>query len=178
MESLRPIGIDVEVHRAIERARLSLDESENEILRRLLISPRPDGRRARRPGRGARPHGAESRRRGLWTVEIQGHKRPAANLKDAYRELLCVLGAVYPHFLEAFGEEKARGRRFIARSPSALYERSPHLARDHAEALADGWYFDSNLSAEQVARRARIAARLCGLHYGSEVRIVDNLREI
>jgi len=41
-----------------------------------------------------------------------------------------------------------------------------------------GWYFDSNVSADQVGKRARIAARLCGLHYGPDVWILDNLREI
>jgi len=177
MEGQRRIGIDIDVHRAIERGRRSLDESENDILRRLLLSARSPAIR-RGSGRSARVPRAEPRRRGLWTVEIHGRKRPAANLKHAYRELLCVMAAAYPHFLEAFAEEKARGRRFLARSPGALYERSPHLARDHAELLTEGWYFDSNLSAEQVGRRARIAARLCGLHYGSEVRILDNLREI
>ena len=89
-----------------------------------------------------------------------------ANLKQAYRILLRELAMAHPHFLEAFAGEKGRARRFVARVPAALYGRSPHLARRHAEPLAGGWYFDSNLSAEQVARRARIAARLCGLCYG------------
>ena len=72
---------------------------------------------------------------------------------------------------------RGASRRFVARTPAALYDKSPHLAR-HAEPLVDGWYFDSNLSAARVAKLARIAARLCGLHYGSDVRILDNLREI
>jgi hypothetical protein len=117
------------------------------------------------------------RSRGLWTVELGGRRIPAANLKHAYRLLLGELQAAHPGFLDAFAREKTPGRRFVARAPADLYGRSPHLAR-HAQPLGGGWYFDSNLSLTQVAKRARIAARLCGLPYGSDVRILDNLREI
>jgi len=172
----RRIEIDLDVHRAIEAARRALGESENEILRRLLLPARSARPRPRGAGAGARA-GAAPRSRGLWSVEICGRRAPAANLKDAYRVLLRELAAAHPDFLAAFAEERTFGRRFVARSPAALYGRSPHLAR-HGQRLGDGWWFDSNLSAGQVARRARIAARLCGLHYGSEVRILDNLKEI
>ena len=172
----RPIGIDVDVHRAIERQRLSLAERENDILRRILLPPRGTAAASPRPAAGAGR--ASPRSRGLWSVEIGGRRIAAANLKHAYRRLLCELAAACPHFLEAFAEEKERTRRFVARTPAALYGRSPHLARRHAEPLTGGWYFDTNLSAAQIAKRARAAARLCGLHYGPDVRILDNLREI
>lgn len=178
--SRRTIDIDLEVHRAIERGREALGESENEILRRLLLPARGGraGLRAETSSGKARRASGAPRRRGLWSVEMAGRRMPAPNLKHAYRILLRELAVAHPHFLEAFAEEAGRARRFVARTPSALYGRSPHLAQKHAVPLVDGWYFDSNLSAEQVAKRARIAARLCGLHYGSDVRILDNLREI
>lgn len=175
---LRQMEIDVDVHRAIERARQSFDESDNDILRRLLLPRRGSAAKGTKSAAPVRAPSGESRRRGLWSVEIGGRRIPAANLKHAYRTLLRELDAAHPHFLESFATEKARGRRFVARSPAGLFGRSPHLARRHAEPIAEGWYFDSNLSAEQVARRARIAARLCGLFYGPDVRILDNLREI
>lgn len=174
----REIEIGVDVSRAIERARRTFAESENDILRRLLVA-RPQPIRPRRGAGGGKdaPRGA-ARRRGLWTLEIGGRRLAAANLKDAYCALLRELAAAHPAFLQAFADEKTFGRRFVARSPAALYDRSPHLAGRHALPLGNGWYFDSNLSSTQVAKRARIAARLCGLHYGSDVRILDNLREI
>ena len=177
-EELRPIGIDLDVQRAIERARISFGECENDLLRRLLLAAR--GSRTGPPRRAAAPGPVrgEPRRRGLWTVEVGGRRIAAANLKHAYRILLRELEAAHPHFLEAFARERSRGRRFVARAPAELFGRSPHLARRHAEPLVGAWYFDTNLSAEQIARRARIAARLCGLHYGSDVRILDNLKEI
>ena len=178
MTEFREIAIDLDVHRAIERRRQALDETENGILRRLLLTgPAARGTPRARAAGAANPHARVSRSRGLWSVEIAGRRLAAANLKDAYRVLLRALASAHPHFLECFAQEKERSRRFVARTPADLYARSPHLAR-HAQPLADGWYFDSNLSLTQVAKRARIAARLCGLHYGSEVRILDNLREI
>jgi hypothetical protein len=172
----RTIEIEIDVHRAIERGRLALGESENDILRRLLLPRRTRAILPRGPAGATRPPGP-SRGRGLWTVDIGGRRIPAANAKHAYRILLRELAAAHPHFLEAFADERGRSRRFVARTPAALYGKSVHLAR-HAEPLVEGWYFDSNLSAARVARLARIAARLCGLHYGSELRILDNLREI
>lgn len=174
-EAFRRIEIDLTVHRAIERRRASVDESENDILRRLLAA---GARRAAPPGSGTigRAPGVP-RKRGLWSIELGGRRLPAANLKDAYRRLLCELSAAHPHFLETFALEKERRRRFVARSAAALYGPSPHLAR-LGQRLVDGWFFDTNLSATQVAKRARIAARLCGLFYGQDVRILDNLREI
>ena len=183
------IQVDVEVNRAIEQGRLAFGESANDILRRLLL-PARRGRARVRPAAdatdgaaadttaGGAPAAGPSRSRGLWSVEIAGKRIAAANLKHAYRLLLRELDAAHPHFLAAFADEKTFGRRYVARTPAALFARSPHLARRHAAPIGDGWYFDTNVSVAQVARRARIAARLCGLPYGSEVRILDNLREI
>ena len=110
-------------------------------------------------------------------MEIGGRRIAAANLKQAYRALLLELAAAHPHFLDAFAAEQGRSRHYVARTPAGLYGTAEHLAR-HAEPLQGGWYFDSNLSEARVARLARTAARLCGLHYGSDVRLLDNLREI
>src|SRR4051812_13426101 len=97
MTGFREIEIDIEVHRAIERARLGFGESANDILRRLLLPGRA-GRPRPGPGRtSAAPAAAVSpRSRGLWTVEICGRRIAAANLKDAYRVLLRELDAAHP----------------------------------------------------------------------------------
>jgi negative regulator of replication initiation len=171
----KQIWIDLEMHRSIERLRQSFGESESDILRRALRLARDKGGTIG-SDRPTRPIGS-ARSRGLWSVEFAGRSLAASNLKDAYRVLLCELAAAHPHFLEAFADEKGKSRRYVARTPQALYGRSVHLVR-HAAPLVEGWYFDSNLSAARASRLARIAARLCGLHYGSDVRILDNLREV
>jgi len=177
--AFRQIAIDLDVHRAIERQRQAFGETENDILRRLLepVRGRKAGARASALRDAPRSASPAPRSRGLWSVEIGGRKIPAANLKHAYRRLLRELAAAHPQFLDAFAGEKGRTRRPVARTPAALYGRSRHLAR-HAEPLLEGWYFDSNLSAARAGKLARVAARLCGLFYGSDVRILDNMREI
>ncbi len=176
MPRLKQIGIDVEVNRAIEQARLSFAETENDILRRLLLKPRSVGA-AKSASLHAQPPGPP-RARGLWTVEFLGQRESAANLKDAYRLLLQRLAERFPHFLQDFSRQKARSRRFVALDPLDLYGNAPHLAAKHAQPIADGWFFDTNLSSIQVSQRAKVAARLCGLLYGKDIRILDNLREI
>jgi hypothetical protein len=179
MRQRKSIEIDLEVNAAIENRRRSFGESPNAILRRVLLEE-PD----RRPIRSS--HGADApepsypgeRVTGRWTVELNGVRTPAGNLKGAYRTLLLLLHARDGEFLPAFAQERARARRFVARRPEDLYLKSPGLARDHAKPLGDGWYFDTNLSTDQVSRRARIAARLVGLNYGRDVRILNNMEEI
>ncbi|HEX8307206.1 MAG TPA: hypothetical protein VF645_02165 [Allosphingosinicella sp.] len=199
MAELKQVGIDVEVNRMIEAHRRGFSESANDILRRVLPFVPPPGASqapiathdgsapaARAPGQwaldghveSARTASAGTRSRGQWAVEIEGRRIPVPNLKAAYRTLLLSLEERHPDFLSRFAEEKGRSRRFVAQTPGGLYTASPHLAKKHAEPLVDGWYFDSNLSTDQAARRSRIAARLCGLRYGADVRILENLREI
>lgn len=179
MLQMKTIEIDLDVNAAIEKSRRSFQESANDILRRHLLGDEEDDRppeknavdldAAEEPG---------ERIRGRWTVELGGKRVATSNLKTAYRTLLLRLHERHPNFLQAYSEERARARRFVARAPRDLYLNSPDLATHHAKPLIEGWYFDTNLSTDQVARRARIAARLCGLHYGQDVRILNNLEEI
>ncbi|QPQ55936.1 hypothetical protein IC614_04970 [Allosphingosinicella flava] len=180
MSGSKQIGIDVDVHRLIEQNRLSFSESENDILRRLLIAAPASGgdgdtaagKRRRSPAR------IGGRVRGNWAVVFGNERIPATNLKNAYYVFLRRLAEHDPDFLPRFGAEQSHSRRYVAQVAEHLYGNSPHLARTFACTLVDGWYYDSNLSADQVAKRARVAARLCGLHYGLDVKIVDNFREI
>ena len=175
MPRLKQIDIDVDVHRAIEQARLSFSERENDILRRiLLISPEP----IRRDASPAAISAPVQRQRGTWTVELLHKRTAAANLKDAYKTLLLELAERDSSFLERFSRESSRSRRYVARSARDLYASSPHLAADHARRLVGDWFFDTNLSLAQVGRRARVAARIAGLSYGKDVRILENLKEI
>ncbi len=177
MPRLKQVGIDVDVHRVIEQARQSFSESENDILRRMLLGEKVE--RSKPPVQKAAARCDESvRSRGLWASEVKGERTPAANMKDAYRTLLLKLDELEPGFLDLFAKESSRSRRFVARKPADLYQSSPHLADKYAQLLKSGWFFDTNLSTEQVATRARIAARVAGLLYGRDVRLLENLREI
>ncbi len=178
MSRLKQIGIDVEVNGIIEKNRNAFSESENDILRRILRLPGGESRRVAPIETISAPESGTVRQRGIWTVRVHDRRLGAANLKDAYRTLLLELQNLNPAFLEAFSLEKSRSRRFVSRAPEKLYLASPQLAKEYAQPLVNGWYFDTNLSTQQVSQRARIAARLCGLGYGREVQILNKFEEI
>jgi negative regulator of replication initiation len=179
MTRLKQIEIDVDVNGAIEGHRRSFEESPNDILRRLLgvevaEAVALEGRR----GAVEPPGQTGERTTGRWTVRLGESRIAAANLKGAYRTLLLLLEERDPGFLDKFSNERARSRRFVARSPEDLYLASPKLAKQHAKPLTDGWFFDTNLSTDEVARRARIAARVSGLAYGRDVELTNNFQPI
>jgi hypothetical protein len=181
MPERREIAVDLDVHRVIENSRETFSESENDILRRLLL-PQPKKetnsliRNETRPAPATR--GTVTRSRGLWSIQIKDERIAAESMIDAYRLLLIRLGKLVPGFFDRLALEGNKRRRLIARSAGELYISSPHLTRDHAQHLTDDWFFDTNLSTEQVAQRARIAARVAGLTYGRDVRLLDNMREV
>jgi negative regulator of replication initiation len=179
MSETKSIEIDLDVNAAIENDRRSFQESANDILRRLLLDEQKSGRPSAQSAVDLETIEEPGERvTGRWTVELGGKRVSTSNLKTAYRTLLLLLEDRHPDFLQAYSQERARARRFVARAPRDLYLNSPDLAKHHAKPLTAGWYFDTNLSTDQVARRARIAARLCGLKYGRDVRILNGLEEI
>ena len=177
------VEIDLEVNAIIESNRRSFSETPNDILRRMLLSSEASAK-SNAPHSPASigattieaPPGA--RTTGRWTVDLLGQRYPAPSLKEAYREALLRLGEAYPRFLEEFAREGGRSRKFVATAPRDLYLSSPHLAAKHAAPLRDGWFFDTNLSTDQVARRVRAAARVCGLSYGKDFQLLNNLAQI
>ena len=178
MPRLKQIGIDVDVNGVIEKSRRAFSETENDILRRLLLGNAETRIPRLKPNRHVEPDQSPVRQRGLWTVELTGERHSAPNLKGAYKTLLLELQKLDPTFLQRFSSEKSRARRYVSRQPAQLYLASPELAKDHAKSLHDGWFFDTNLSTQQVSQRIRVAARLCGLTYGKDVRILNNFEEI
>lgn len=182
----KEIGIDVDVNGVIEGNRRSFAESPNDILRRMLLGqPPPPNQPKASPAPPLKSLETSSeaatgglRITGRWAVEFQNRRVEAPNLKSAYRSLLLLLNEAHPNFLEQFSKQGGRGRRFVARSARDLYLSSPELAPKHGALLADGWFFDTNLSTDQVGRRARIAARVCGLRYGTDLRITHNGEQI
>lgn len=182
----KPIEIDLEVNAEIEKNRLSFAERANDILRRMLL-PHLQPARTNDPEHDPANAPAAAplatayrggRTTGRWTVEVSGQRQSAPSLKAAYREALLLLSERYPDFLEKFSQEGSRSRKFVARNSRELYLTSPNLAAKHAAALTDGWFFDTNLSTDQVARRIRVAARICGLTYGKDFQLLNNFEQI
>jgi negative regulator of replication initiation len=170
MAKMKQIQIDIDVSRVIEANRYSFSEKENDILRRLLLTtskPTLASVMTNVTKLDAPQFG--SRSRGHWQVKFGDAVVAANSLKDAYCNLLLLAHQSDDQFLERFSRLQGRARRYVARTGPNLYLKSPHLSKDHAAALTDGWFVDTNLSEEQVHIRARAAAREAGLPYGRDV---------
>jgi AraC-like DNA-binding protein len=180
MVELKRIGIDLDVNRVIEAHRRSFEESENDILRRLLLADATevDATNGLSLVTDLDVASFGMRNRGFWQVAWDSKVVGATSLKDAYCQLLVMANTAVPNLLDRLASERARSRRYVARQPGDLYLSSPHLAKDHAIEVVPGWFVDLNLSEAQVAKRARVAARLAGLAYGSAVWIRNSGRTI
>jgi hypothetical protein len=172
MAKYKQIGIDVEVSRAIEANRLSFSETENDILRRMITGAKPQRLASPKFNPPILPQG--TRNRGAWSVVVNGEKSAAASLTSAYQTMLLSLARLDSNFLEKFSTRRARTRLFVSKRPETLYGNSPHLAADFAKPLTDGWYFDTNLSLQQIAQRARAAAEVSDLRYGVDLYIAKD----
>ena len=130
MVSWRQIAIDLEVHRAIERARLGLGESENDILRRLAAVAscglgRHRARRLRRPraaADGPQPRTLVGRDRAGGAFRPPSSSRPIASCCASWRRRTPISSRRSPRKPDVHGASSPD-------RPPRLYARSPHLAR-------------------------------------------------
>ena len=169
MSGLAQISVSLETYKAIEAARLSVAEDHDAIIRRALVM-----RHVKRDATlraAARSCAPPTRKRGNVRVDLFGHVEPVANLKRGYVMILTSLLRHKPSLFELMAHEGTQRRRWIAREASALYPESPHLARDHAFAVAGDWHLDTNLSRAQIDLRLGVACRLAGYRYGQDVKI-------
>ena len=180
---MKQIAVDVDVNRAIEAERRTFAESPNDILRRILLGQAS----AVAANTAPVPIVAVSeldlprfgtRLMGHWQAKIGESVVAASSLKEVYCRFVVLASQHDREFLQRFALLKGKTRRYVAHRPEDLYIKSPHLAKDHAAALAPGWYIDTNLSETQIAQRARAAARELGLQYGKDAWIREATRTI
>jgi hypothetical protein len=168
MSGMAQIAVSLDTWKAIEAARLSVAESHDEIVRRVLVTVR---QRRQAPARHAARHTTPAtRRRGAVMLTAFGSEQPVANLKMAYIAGLSKLVRHKPSLFELLSLKGGSKRRWIARDAESLFSGSPHLARDHAHAL-DGWWLDTNLSRAQIEARLTEACRLSGYRYGEDLAV-------
>jgi hypothetical protein len=170
MTTATTIQLSLATYKAIEAQRLSFGETHDAIIRRALAERA--GRRSERavPG-GAR--GAQ-RQRGRVRVVLFGEARAAMNLRDGYLLVLTALTRHKASLLALLANEGSARRRWVARSAEALFVTAPHLARTHAHEIAPEWFVDTNVSRAQIMARLTVAARLAGLRFGEDVRLIED----
>ena len=181
---MREIEIDLDVHRAIEAARDSFEQAENDILRKLLGLGGNGTSVEDRSAHASQiaPINIESaipvgqRKTGDWSVDFDNTRYIARNLREAYITAIDCLASKNPQFLSEFAKEGVR-RKFAAREAEHLYPNSPHLAasRHNNWHRISGWFVDLNIGADQAAKRIRRACALSGLQYGRDLVVREGL---
>jgi hypothetical protein len=171
MTGLTSVSLSLATYKAIEAQRLSFTESHDAIIRRALAERA--GRRTRLAGRAAAPGRGAPRKRGCVQVVLFGREQDVFNLRDAYLVILTALIRHKASLLQLLATEGSARRRWVARSPEALFVTAPHLASEHAHQIAPDWYIDTNVSRAQIVSRLTVAARLAGYSFGEDVRIAE-----
>lgn len=161
----KQIEIDIDVNRVIEAGRLHFGETENDILRRLLLGTKDKPKAIKLQPAERR----NERVTGDFSFALFGKTHPANSLKDGYKKILRELVKRDSGFAPRLAEVKTPARRLIARTPEALYMSSPHLAKDFAERLDDAWWVDLNLSTQQVRRRVEITCNIANIEMGRDL---------
>jgi len=171
MTGLTSVSLSLATYKAIEAQRLSFAESHDAIIRRALAERA--GRRTRVAGQAAALGRGAPRKRGRVRVVLFGREQDVFNLRDAYLVILASLIRHKASLLQLLLNEGSARRRWVARSPEALFVTAPHLAADHAHQIAPDWYIDTNVSRAQIISRLTVAARLAGYSFGKDLRIVE-----
>lgn len=176
---MRTIEIGLDVHRLIEAARTSFEQSEDDILRSLLQSQSVPVAAENR----SEPKSTETaiaigkRTTGQWSVIDGDTTYFGRNLREAYITAVSCLAKRNPSLLEALAKLGGTRRRAVAAKASDLYPRSPHLAdpqKNNWHKLGD-WYVDLNLSRNSVAKRIKHFCTLSGVNYGKDFQIKEGL---
>jgi hypothetical protein len=167
MSAMAEIPVSLATFKAIEAARLSLAESHDDILRRVLNqSSQRLPRLVRDVARIAPP---PVRKRGAVALTLFGQSSPQPNLKYAYLAALRSLVRHKPSLFEHLADNGTNRRRWAARSARELFPAAPHLARDHGHEIQPGWWVDTNISRAQIDARLAVACKIAGYRFGEDV---------
>ena len=61
-------------------------------------------------------------------------------------------------------------RTYIGKSPQELYPRTPHLEKESVQ-FAPGWFVVTNISNNLKERIIKMACKVAGVAFGTELRI-------
>lgn len=72
-----------------------------------------------------------------------------------------------PGTMDNLSRIRGRSRRIVARDPAHLFEK-PHLVKDYAQRLSNGWYYGTNNSSRETGVWLQRAAECTGLAIGTD----------
>jgi hypothetical protein len=108
-----------------------------------------------------------TRRSGEYWFEIRGKRTECGSLKELLAEALKGLERAKPGTLEQLSRIRGRSRRIVSHDANRLFDK-PHLVKDHAEKLGNGWYYGTNNSARETGVWIQRAVECAGLVPGTD----------
>jgi hypothetical protein len=119
-------------------------------------------------GEASRTNGTKfPRRSGDYWFEVKGKRTECSSLKELLAEALKSLERTKPGTLDSLSRIRGRSRRIVARDANQLFDK-PHLVKEYAERLNNGWYYGTNNSARETCVWMQRAAECAGLKSGSD----------
>lgn len=106
-----------------------------------------------------------ARRGGDYWFEIKGKRFEYGSLKELLAEGLKKLEQTKPGTLDNLSRIRGRTRRIVARDANQLFDK-PHLVKEYAEKLINGWHYGTNNSARETNVWLQRAAECAGLKWG------------
>lgn len=102
---------------------------------------------------------------------LHGRFIPCRNGKDVLVKVFEALASQNQTFLDSFAARPKHGRtrRYLARSPDALYPGRPDLAQEYSYRLTSGWYIGTNVSHAAIERIIEMACEVANVHFGRDL---------
>ena len=164
------IKIDLELHKLIEAKRTSLAQTQRDIIVAALSGSRPadEDQTAIVPSMTR-----ASRSRGKYGFDLFGKSYTEGSLKSVLKTVYLEIEDRQPGFIDKLSHYRTeRGRRLTARTPHEVYPGRPQLVEQGcAEKLANGWWFDTNVSAVATKRYLAIACETAGIKLGKDLKV-------
>jgi mRNA-degrading endonuclease RelE of RelBE toxin-antitoxin system len=157
------VEVDLELHKAIERHRRSLDETHADIVRRLITSEARPVSPIDVPATELLGRVRRARRGGDYRVVVLGESLEAQSLKDILKKAVLHAESIKPGFIERLAAHRTRrGRRIVARKPDEIYPGNSQLVANCAEKLDQKWWYDTNVSYPQYQKYLTVLGQIGG----------------
>jgi hypothetical protein len=108
------------------------------------------------------------------SFEYRGKVRQCRSLIDVYVEILRFLWTDFPDRREVMASAIAklgRSRTYVSKAREELYfAKASGFVHKHSCLLVEGWFVDTNLSAERISKILPVATAAAGLHWTEDVR--------
>ena len=111
---------------------------------------------------------------GRYIIRILGEVIMVDTLAEALSRALNVLADLDSGFLSQLELTGGRTRRNVARRRDSIHPGRSDLNESYTRELRPGWYIGTNYAYRDVCRILGDACRIAGLHWGSDMELVDN----